>query len=463
MNKKKKILLLSDDLRMHSGVAVMSHEIVKNTLHHYDWVQIGGAIDHPEAGKIADLSEVAKKDWNIKDAYLKIYPVSGYGDPQTLREVMKLEQPDAILHYTDPRFWIWLYQMEAEIRKMIPIFFYTIWDDLPYPMYNRNYYKSCDLMMAISKQSYNIVKKVVPELEPWQLTYVPHGVDSKKFFPVSTVNTDFLQFQAKFGFDKYDFLVLYMNRNIRRKQPGDVALAFQHFVHQLPEDKRDKVALVWHTAPLDDNGTDLPRMCKHIIPDCKVIFTYPINNGPFDDKQMNFLYNASDVYVNLASNEGFGLGSLQALSVGKPIVVNVTGGLQDQCGFKLDGKHLTADDYLEVESLHNHKKWKDNEKLTHENWAFPVWPTNRSLQGSVPTPYIFDDRCQYDDAGDTFLKVYNLTDQQKEAITKNAIEFVNKKEVGMTAKLMGQNFIDSMDTAFQHWKPVDNFRLEEVA
>jgi hypothetical protein len=86
MNKKKKILLLSDDLRMHSGVAVMSHEIVKNTLHHYDWVQIGGAIDHPEAGKIADLSEVAKKDWNIKDAYLKIYPVSGYGDPQTLRE-----------------------------------------------------------------------------------------------------------------------------------------------------------------------------------------------------------------------------------------------------------------------------------------------------------------------------------------------------------------------------------------
>tara|TARA_R100000008_G_scaffold86743_1_gene81283 strand:+ start:2362 stop:3750 length:1389 start_codon:yes stop_codon:yes gene_type:complete len=460
---KKKILLLSDDLRMHSGVAVMSHEIVKNTLHHYDWVQIAGAIQHPEKGKISDMSEVAKKDWGIKNPYLKLYPVDGYGDPMTLREVIKMEKPDAILHYTDPRFWIWLYQMEGELRKIMPIFFYTIWDDLPYPMYNRNYYKSCDLMMAISKQSYNIVKKVVPELEDWQLSYVPHGIDTKKFFPVSTVNTEFLQFKQKFGFDKYEFLVLYLNRNIRRKQPGDVALAFKHFVDQLPEDKKDKVALIWHTAPVDENGTDLPRMCKHIIPDCKVIFTYPINNGPFDDKSMNFLYNASDMYINLASNEGFGLGSCQALAVGKPILINVTGGLQDQCGFKLNDKFLDEKDYLEIESLHNNKMWKDNPELTHSSWAFPVWPTNRSLQGSPPTPYIFDDRCQYDDAGDQILNIYNLTEEEKQTISTDAMDWIKKKETGMTAELMGQRFIDSMDRAFDNWKPVDNFRLEEVA
>ena len=46
--KKKKILLLSDDLRMSSGVGTMSREFVLGTLKHYDWVQIGGAIKHPE-------------------------------------------------------------------------------------------------------------------------------------------------------------------------------------------------------------------------------------------------------------------------------------------------------------------------------------------------------------------------------------------------------------------------------
>ena len=56
------------------------------------------------------------KDFGIKDGYLKVYPTDGYGDELMLREVMALEKPDAILHYTDPRFWIWLYNMEAEIR-----------------------------------------------------------------------------------------------------------------------------------------------------------------------------------------------------------------------------------------------------------------------------------------------------------------------------------------------------------
>ena len=44
---KKKILLMSDDLRMHSGVATVSKDIVFETLNEYDWVQIGGAIKHP--------------------------------------------------------------------------------------------------------------------------------------------------------------------------------------------------------------------------------------------------------------------------------------------------------------------------------------------------------------------------------------------------------------------------------
>ena len=157
---KKKILLLSDDLRMHSGIATMSRTFVLGTLQHYDWVQIGGAIKHPEEGKIVDMNESVRKDTGIKDASLRVYPISGYGNQELLRNVIDRENPDAILHYTDPRFWEWLYQMEHEIRQHIPIFYYNIWDDLHYPMWNEPFYESCDLIMNISKQTVNIVNNV---------------------------------------------------------------------------------------------------------------------------------------------------------------------------------------------------------------------------------------------------------------------------------------------------------------
>ena len=139
---KKKILLLSDDLRMHSGIATQSKEFVLGTLDKYDWVQLGGAINHPEQGNIIDMCEATRNEIGVKDAYLKLYPINGYGNPDVLRQIMDIEKPDAIMHFTDPRFWIWLYNMEHEIRQDIPIMYYNIWDDIPDPMYNGNFYIS---------------------------------------------------------------------------------------------------------------------------------------------------------------------------------------------------------------------------------------------------------------------------------------------------------------------------------
>ena len=155
-NGKKTILLLSDDLRMNSGVATVSREIVLGTANKYNWVQIGGAMHHPEAGKIADLSKATDQMLGIDGAYVKVYSVNGYGDENILYQVMSIEKPDAIVHFTDPRFWTWLYMLEREIRRTTPICYLDIWDDLPYPMYNRPFYQSCDALLAISKQTDNI-------------------------------------------------------------------------------------------------------------------------------------------------------------------------------------------------------------------------------------------------------------------------------------------------------------------
>ena len=159
--KKKKILLLSDDLRMHSGIATMSRELVLGTIHHYDWVQIAGAIKHPEQGKIVDMKEAVDKLNGRNDNYLRLYPVDGYGDEEILFQIVSLEKPDAIMHFTDPRFWGWLYNIENQIRARIPLTYLDIWDDLPYPMWNKPFYKCCDALFAISKQTDNINKWVL--------------------------------------------------------------------------------------------------------------------------------------------------------------------------------------------------------------------------------------------------------------------------------------------------------------
>ena len=76
---KKKILLLSDDLRMHSGIATQSKEFVLGTIHKYDWVQVGAAINHPDHNKVIDMNQAIRTELGVKDGYLKIYPQTGYG------------------------------------------------------------------------------------------------------------------------------------------------------------------------------------------------------------------------------------------------------------------------------------------------------------------------------------------------------------------------------------------------
>ena len=60
---------------------------------------------------------------------------------------------DALFLITDPRYFTFIFNMEQEIRKQIPITYLNIWDDYPAPMYNKPFYEACDLLMGISKQT----------------------------------------------------------------------------------------------------------------------------------------------------------------------------------------------------------------------------------------------------------------------------------------------------------------------
>lgn len=456
-DQRKKILFLSDDLRMTSGVGVMSREIVEGTAHRYNWVQVGAGVNHPEAGKIIDISDALNKEVGLEDSSVRIYPFNGYGDSRLIRYLIETEKPDAILHFTDPRYWIWLYQMEHEIRQKLPIMYYNIWDDLPFPMYNKEYYKSCDSLFSISKQTYNINKHVLGPENPRHLAYIPHGINEKRYYPLPENDAGMLETRKKlFGDDEVDFVIFYNSRNIRRKQTSDIIYSFNLFMSRLPQEKREKVRLVLHTQPIDENGTDLPAVIRDVTPEIQkyVIFS----KDRVDSDMLNHMYNIADVSINMSSNEGFGLGTCESIVAGTPIIVNVTGGLQDQCGFMDDeGNYLSHETHFTKEWGSNH----DGRYKKHGEWAFPMFPTNRSIQGSPLTPYIFDDRASFEDAADRMMEVYGLTREER----KRRGELGRQYALGpgqFTAARMCELFIEHIDKGIDVWTPRNRFSVEKV-
>lgn len=479
---RKKILLLSDDLRLFSGVGVVSRQIVEGTAHRFNWVQLGAAIQHPEHGNKVDFSKELSQFSGVQDAQCIIYPNNGYGDPFRLRALLEEEKPDAVLHFTDPRFWGWLYDIEREIRQNIPILYYHVWDNSPKPNYNQSYYRSCNLIMCISKQTYNIVKQVLNEdkckpisdvknnKENYPLvSYVPHGINSKQFFPISEDNPgkniliDENTFKSEFelmneykkslGIENDNFVILYNNRNVRRKMTSDVVVAYEDFCNMLPKEQADKCVLILHTTAIDDNGTDLIEVCKNLCTH-KVIF----NNTKIDSGKLNYLYNISDVTINIASAEGFGLATAESLMAGTPILVSVTGGLQDQVGFlKNDNKLLSENDYNDKFLTNHFGKYKK-----HGDWANVVFPTACSMVGSPPTPYIYDDRVSVSDVTDELLKIYNLgKDKNKERGLKGR-EFLFRDDVKMTTEWMNKLIIHDIDVTLENFKTRELYTLHKI-
>ena len=220
-NKRKKILLICDDIRVHSGVATVAKEIVLHTAQHFNWVQMSGAIKHPDVGRKLDISADTNKMTGLSDASVMLYPTNGYGDPNTIRQLLQIEKPDAIFLFTDPRYFMHVWNMEQEIRKNIPIIYLNIWDDYPAPMYNRPYYEACDLLMGISKQTVNINKLVLEGCDNSRrlFKYVPHGKDTNAYKPIDDTDSELQEFKnAVFKGKEYDFTLYFNSRNIRRKQ-----------------------------------------------------------------------------------------------------------------------------------------------------------------------------------------------------------------------------------------------------
>jgi glycosyltransferase involved in cell wall biosynthesis len=394
-----------------------------------------------------------------KGSYVKLYAVNGYGDENVLYQIMGMEKPNVIMHFTDPRFWGWLYMLERQLRKTTPITYLNIWDDLPYPMYNRPFYQSCDLLMAISKQTMNINRWVlgpencceVGDPNPngkHVLHYVPHGINSDVFKPLPDDDPRMQQVRDQYmGGKKYKYVILYNSRNIQRKRTSNIMLAFRTFCDNLPEEERKQCAMFMHTEIKSDAGTDLIAVKEAFCPNNDIYFS----QAKIPPDMMNIIYNIADVTINLSSSEGFGLSCAESIMSGTPVIVTVTGGLQDQIG-QLDdeGKPVVFDADFGSNNWGKYKK--------HGPWAYPVHPVTRLIQGSIPTPYIFDDLARWEDAADGMMYWYLMGKEKREKCGAEGRRWA-MNEGGINAKNMCNQFCAAMDYTLEKFQPVKRFGL----
>ena len=368
--KKIKIFTISDHPLSPSGVGIQTKNMIQAMLRtgKYQFISFGGAIRHHDYTPVT--TEEFGEDW-------RIYPVDSYGTQDMIRSVLRSERPDMIWFMTDPRFFGWLWEIENEIRPLVPMVYYHVWDNYPYPKFNKVWYDSSDVVVTISKVTDDIVRTVSPELD---VRHLPHSVNTELFKKLDSEQV--MKFkEAHFGEEDKDKMVFFWNnRNARRKQSGSLIFWFKKFLDKVGH---DKAILLMHTDVKDPNGQDLVAIIEELgITDGQVRFS----QDKLPDEAMASLYNVADCTINISDAEGFGLATLESLACETPIIVNMTGGLQEQV---TDG----------------------------EEWfGVGLTPASRAVIGSQEIPRIYEDRQSEEQVVGALEKIYNMTKEEREEV-----------------------------------------------
>jgi len=368
MKEKLKIFVIADHPFSPSGVGTQTRYMIEGLLAtgEYSFVCFGGAIKHENYNP-------QRFEQHGED--LVVYPVDGYGSPDSVRSIIRTEKPDMLWFMTDPRFFNWLWEIEDEIRSLVPMVYYHVWDNLPYPTFNKVWYDSTDAVVAISKVTHDIVKNVSPATDS---RYLPHAVDPSFFKILEDEEISILK--EKSNFEKDKFVVFWNNRNARRKQPGTLIHWFKKFLDKVGH---DEATLIMHTDPNDPNGPNLNSVIHNLnLTSGQIKFS--TNKLSFE--QLAAVYNMADVTVNISDAEGFGLSTLESLSCGTPIIVNMTGGLQEQ--------------------VTNGKEW----------FGVGIEPCSKCIIGSQDIPFIYEDRINEDDFVNALEKIYNMSSQERKEL-----------------------------------------------
>lgn len=396
VEKPKKILTISDHPLIPSGVGLQTRYVIEGLLQtgKYKFVSWGAAMQHPDYRAQRVFPEIYGEDGWI------IHPLNGYGDANRMRTAILNEKPDALLFVTDPRFYGWLFEMADEIQQNMPVIYWHVWDNDPIPDFNEAYYEGVDYMVPLSLKTLGLIQGMQKKgvYHTPRTKYIPHAIPPDQFKPVpEELVMKFRREKLGPHWDK-KFIVFWNNRNARRKMSGDVMVTFSKFLEKVG---KENAVLFMQTQTKDPEGQDLVAVANMLGIDHNLI----ISENRVTPEDLNMFYNAADVTLNIANNEGFGLGTLESMMCGTPIVVHMTGGLQ----FQIGDWWRDVTDFSDQDKLTELAKKRWNKKNDGTRWwGVPVFPASRSCTGSQPIPYIYDDRPSHEDVVNALTRMYEM-------------------------------------------------------
>jgi len=148
------------------------------------------------------------------------------------------------------------------------------------------------------------------------------------------------------------------------------------------------------------------------------------------------MYNMADCTINISDAEGFGLGTLESLSCETPIIVSMTGGLQEQ--------------------VTNGEEW----------FGIGIEPSSKSIIGSQQVPYIYEDRISKEDFKAALHKMYDMSKEDREELGRKGAEHVRKN---YNFEDFENRWIELMDDAHERYgswetrKGYKAWRMKEIA
>lgn len=460
--QRKTILFLSDLHLRHSGLGSQKKQIIYQTCHRYNFIDVGYIQGITANGQypMQDISKRVESSTGVIDANVFVLPYDIYSNQSARKQADLLKmieqfKPDALFHFTDPHSWYWLYQIQHLIRSKIPIIYYNIWDNLPYPKYNQRFYSCSDLIMNISKQTQNIVNQVCTNYtrQKWQTKYVPHGINTDIFRPLGENNSTYKRIKQTSGASNYDFILLFVNKNIIRKQAALVMQAWKYFVNNyLTPQQKKKAMLIMKTQVLYAPGMPLNIYMQQVLCDKSLDIKF-INQG-LSQQDLVGLYNCSDAVVSFSSAQGFGLSTAQAIACGKPIIAPVIGGLQDQMAFQdQNGNLYMNNQQVPSNCFKKHKK--------HGQWVKPIWTSAVGSTGSFTTPYIYQMFYTLQDLVLAIKEMYQMGKEKRKEIGLKGRQWLKSQEAKMTSFHMAKSMIQNIDQMFKYWIPKRTYKMFE--
>ncbi len=418
MSEKKKIFVLADHPFTPSGVGTQTKYFCEALLKtgRYSFICFGGAIKHQ------NYEPMRTEEWG--DDWV-IYPVQGYGNQDQVRSILRNHKPDLVWFMTDPRFWTWLWAMDNEIRAHAPMVYHHVWDNFPPPHFNLGYYQSNDKIVCISKVTHEIVKTVAPNVDS---VYLPHAVHGDVFKPLDIKTRQTIRKDAM-NIDNDKFVFFWNNRNARRKQSGSLIFWFKEFLDKIGH---DKASLLMHTDPHDVHGQNLIHIMEHLgLTNGELLFS----TTKMPPQKLAEVYNSVDCTINISDAEGFGLATLESLSCGVPIIVNMTGGLQEQV---TDGE-----------------KW----------FGIGIEPCSKAVIGSQDVPYIYEDRISKEDFINALTTMYEMDPEDRAKLGADGREHVLENYNFDNFCTDWVNTIDEVIEKFGSWetrKNYDTYKFQEL-